>query len=417
MRYITLHTLINGSIALLFSAVTYASTTTLSNYDEAGNVGQVEDASGRKIQFTYPTDNQVDSIRVCGMVCGDANDLVTDHQYDAVTRLRNRTTLPDGIRMDYVYDALGFVSQSTTTGQGGSLSLSSTRTNDAYGMPTYQVDSRGVSTAAAYDAMNRPTAVNQALNSPSESLLSTTIYYPEGQIKRAEINPGGAGGRHLTIETTLGAMGTSSGYLATEVLESWTLPDLTAQSLRRTYTYDPLGRVLSETVHSRDPATGTQEAYLTTYSYSDNVTVAGLAACVSGGCQQINTTGPDGQTTIQVVDVKRRPVQRVLPRGETTTWEYDHLGNVIAMVEAAANLTAGDSVLSGQAGALYLRSEYTYDAAGRVLSQRRGADLDANGVLSAAEVQWEETLAYDDFGRLRWRRAGDSTTGMREVYA
>ena len=391
-----------------------SSTVTFGDYDDASNPQTITDATGRIVSISYNEHNQPLRVTLCGTVCGDGNDLTTSSSY--TDGQLTGVVLPDGMTTSYVRDTLGFVTQITTT--GGGLSLSESLAPNAFGLDISMTDARGVtSTVNSFNKQLQVTSATANSNVTGKAVTSTMSYFPEGQLKAVRVNEGGAAGKTGTTSVKLGAMGTESGYLPEEVTQSWTNPDGSSESVRTSYVYDALGRLLSETAHTSNPDGGGPVSYTTSYAYADNVTVAGLADCASGGCARIITTGADGGQTIEVFDSLGRLVQQTMPRGEVSTWTYDSQGRLATQTTGTVALGSGNSILAGNSAALNLHTQYSYDAAGRLVRTLTGHDSNGDGLLNGAEIQLERSQGYDDFGRLQWQLDGDTATGVRQVFA
>jgi len=134
-------------------------TTTLSNYDANGRVGQISDANGTTTDLTYHVRGWLTSKRITA--AGGGNGQTTSYSYDGVGQL-TQVTLPDNASITYTYD-----DAHRLTTIADSLGNQITYTLDAMGnrISEQVKDPQGTlarQTTRIYDALNRLQTVTGA---------------------------------------------------------------------------------------------------------------------------------------------------------------------------------------------------------------------------------------------------------------
>lgn len=335
------------------------------------------------------------------------------------------------------YDEKGFQNRITNeTGdwielgyddRGNVTSRKSCRTqNECYtSYSTYQANP-----ASRYDP--RADLVTETRDGRSASATDNTYrttyqYHYTGQLAR-QVNPDGSVVRHLYTNGTEPAVGggitpsgllmrttTAGGETSYAYYANGDLAEVTTPSgLVTRYTYDPLGRKISETevsdsfangvtttytydTHSRprvvtgpvttDAVTGTrhQQQVVNEYDIDGNATAITIRDLLGGDPQRVTTTE---------YDEYNRPVRVVDPEGGETAYGYDRFGNKVSELDANGNrydyaytnqnkiaevrLRAWHSDPEGApatgTGDYLVLHSYSYDFAGRMAS-----DTDAMG--------------------------------------
>jgi RHS repeat-associated protein len=326
-------------------------------YDEAGNLETVRAVAlgGVEKNFDYNARNDVELIT-------DAAGVVTDNVYDAEGNLISVTR--DGIEIgSYTHDDAGRVE--TFTDANGR-----TWTNTYFPATGYlasSTDPLGNKTTYTYDGAGRvltkvePKGNVVGCNCAAD--FTWTYTYD-------------AAGNQLTERNPL-------GHTTTNVYDDAGRLTSTTDALGRTtsYTYDNANNVLSETAPDPDGA-GPLAAPVTTYTYDD----VG---------NKLTETDPRGNTTRFTYDAANRLVSTTEPDPDgaapqtapVTTNVYDENGNLASIVEPRGNVPG--------ANADDFRTTYTYDAAGRMLTEAR-PDPDGAGPRTAPVT----TNAYDEVGNL-----------------
>ena len=212
-------------------------------------------------------------------------------------------------------------------------------------------------------------------------------------------------------ETTPGGAVTATQYYADGDLAQVTTPD----GQRTVYTYDGLGRKISQIVYSDS----FHDGLTTTYTYDANGDLATQADPpvlnrVSGAnhTQKVTTTyDPDGDVTSQVTaDLTGEDSSRTVTRSynsydqvesqtdaanATTSYTYDGYGNKASQTDPDSNLT-----------------DYTYDGDGHLLTTTlKNYTGSPRGSKAPADLR-EETRTYDPAGQLQTvTNAAPDTTG------
>ncbi len=387
---------------------------------------------------------------------------VTTYRYDA-----------DGNR-DRVVDANGNVALLTYDADGNLLTVTNGESEVSY---------------FEYDADDNVIATRDGRSSgPTDDTYKTTFEYDSARNTTAEVDPLGnrqewdytdgtepAVGGGLTppglLERHVEARGTEPGALPEDYATAYQYyanGDLaevvTPSGLTTSYTYDEVGRLLSETLS--DPPS------VTTYTYdpAGNVLVTtgpAIQNVVSGATHQLrNTTtydrnsnptqvvvedltgGGASRTTLMGYDLNDRETSVTDPALETMFREYDEVGNVKAVVDRegrrtettydASNLPVRvvlkdfddgfgspprDIVLSTidyDAAGRKIRetdaegrvTEWMYDGADRVLTVERLGYEDLAGAVRDVVLS---ATTYDDAGNVLSQRSGDGSANQRTI--
>ena len=281
-----------------------------------------------------------------------ADGSVIDYEYDSLNRL-TRISYPNGTSVAYAYDALG----------------NRTAMTDTWGA-TYYV----------YDEFNRLTAVyfpglNPVQYQYDETDNLTRIVYPSGQAVGYGYD---ADNRLVSVADASGA--TTYGYDAESgSLITKTLPN----GLYTTYGYDADGR-LTDVANRR--ANG---SLLSSYHYT--LDANGNRTSV------VEQTAGGTHTTAYGYDELNRLVGVAYPDGRNVTYEYDALGNRLAMTDTVNGAT-----------------RYTYDADNRLLQAGDEVFLyDANGnVIQRSSPARTIRYAYNYENRLVRYDDGEAVVGF-----
>lgn len=389
-------------------------------YDTAGNRTTVTDPTGHTITTTYNSDNLPIAITCC-------LDGQTVKTYYADGKLDTETDA-DGNKRSYTYDATGNMI-SATDGNGGvttftydAMGHQTSRTDplgnkttwayDANGNLISQTDPTGAVTRYAYDALNRLIAVTDAsgnttrqaydaagdIVSQTDSLGQTTQYTYDAR------------GRRLTMTDPRGNV-TSYGYDAVGNLT--TITDPQGHVTKRQY--DAAGRLISATSPDGNSLTYTLDAdgratsitdaqgHVTRMTYDGDghvLTIVNPDGGVTSYAyndegQRSGETDPDGNVTTWTYDCVGRLLSRTVNKG-TTTYTYDNVGNLISYTDATGRVVTytynADNQVTNETSRPGVKAPdadtitYTYDAAGRVLSE--------------ADKSSKYTFTYDTLGRV-----------------
>ncbi|MGF2736979.1 Ig-like domain-containing protein, partial [Marinobacter sp. DUT-1] len=308
--------------------------TTLTEYDVAGNQVATVDALGRRTEYSYDAYGRVtetyhpDGTAEYKTYDGEGNLLTetdplgrtTRYTYDGLNRVV-RTDYPDGSHTATTYDAVGRVAGET--------------------------DANGNTTTYEYDAAGRRTAVVDALGN-----RHSYSYDADGNLVRE------TDARGHTTEYTYNALDqrTQTRYHdGTTVTESFDAlgrrTSRTDQNGRTTqFGYDPLGRLTRVT----DALEG-----VTSYTYDE----AG---------NKLTQTDAEGRTTRWTYDSQGRVLSRTLPMGQTESFTYDAAGNRLSHTDFKGQTTTYSYDLNQRLSQVTYGDgsieSYTYDAVGNRLT-------------------------------------------------
>ncbi|PWB29856.1 hypothetical protein DCO49_00360 [Stenotrophomonas sp. SPM] len=255
-------------------------------YNRHGQTVSVTDALGAITRYEYDADG-----RQTAVVAADGS---RQTQAFDVRGLLTRTQDASGRIVEYRYDAVGRLLQRTVDPQG--QALTTRYSYDAAGRQLSVVDNRGVETRSSYDAAGN---LVETLVDPAGLALKTTYAWD-------------AAGNQLTVTSAAG----------------------TAAATTTDYSYDTLGRRISQTV---DPGTGRLNLK-TQYRYDSNGNV-------------VASIDPAGRTTRMVYDADNRVQFSVDAAGGVTRRWYDREGRVVAerrYATAIALTGLGEAVTAAQ---------------------------------------------------------------------
>lgn len=368
------------------TSTTDALNRTLTNtYDSNGNLLKTTSPSGRTQTWTRNPDGTI-------ATWTNAAGGLSAYTYDAAAR-QTSVTDPDGRVTKARYNAAGLVVGTTAPGVP-----EATRALDAAGRVLAVTDPRGKTTTTTYDDDGNVTSVKD----PNAHTSSST-YDAAGQ----ELTSTDATGKTTTFTyDPAGRIVTSTSPDDAVAKTTWTVFGQKAttsdtEGNTTTYTYDGSGNLLSSssagsTVSSAyDDAgqrTSTTDALgkTTTYGYDD----AGQPVTVTDPAGRVTSTTYTGDGELKVV---------TLPDASTRKYEYDALGNVSAFTNQDGKRAtyvfddAGLRMKKTDVGGI--STTYSYDAAGKVATATDGNNT-------------ETTFTYDDDGQLTKSTAGSdpSTT-------
>ena len=374
-------------------------TTQYSNYNSLSQPQQITYPDGNVETRTYDSEGNPTSVTDIfggvtsyGFIDGQLRSVSNPYGFDT-----SLTVAGDG-------NPFGFITGSTQS--DGATSLIDSLLMDDNGFLTEYTRSVYGKTVYTRDKAGRPLTERKHVGTPQAHLIEYD-YYPDGQPKQIKVNDGGSADVSYTVDFTVEMVGPGGGYQVVEQTVTYAGGTFTT-----TYAYDPLGRVKHTSQTSTGPG-GASSVLTTTYAYTANVTDAAVAACSGGHCRTVAVTGPNGGVHTTTLDAEGNVVKTVMPRGETTLYEYNQLGWLTAKVESAATLDSSIKTVwthDWHRGARFLRTDYGHDSQGRVISTITARD-NGSGVRTA-----ESYAGYDSKGRLTWTRVGDAATGIRKVY-
>jgi RHS repeat-associated protein len=374
-------------------------------YDDAGRLVEVEASSGAVTRYSYGGDERIPAEVV------DAEGGITRRTVqDGLVR---RSIDPDGVTVDFDYDADGNV-VAATDGDGNAIHLE----RDAAGRLIAEVTPLGRRSAYFYDAngllveRHDPTGAAWRYGYTTAGRLASVID-PTGA--REEIRYGAHGLPAATVDALGHA--TAREYDRFGNLAAVVEPDGTGWRyaydalMRLTTTVDPAGErwqreydVNGTLVASSDPAgtrvTGSVDAFGRITALADGLT----------------------STDFEFDDLGRVVAQR-WPDGTQERAEYDLLDRRTLIEDAAGAVTRFAYTPGGRLARIVSPSgrvdAFDYDACGRLAAHTDGAGrrweyrYDADGALVETRLPTGETerLVYDEAGRLaQWSSPGSGVT-------
>jgi len=339
--------------------------TTTMTYDAKGNIlSAIAPASLGGAQKTFLYNPRNDPVRVT-----DAKGTMTTHTYDASGNTTGVVQAGTQVA-SYSYDAAGRVVASTDAN-----GKTTAYVYGANGYPTSVADPLGNETTYTYDAAGRvvkrvdPKGNVAGCNCASDFIWTYT-YNPAGQLL-TETDP---------LSHTMTNVYDDAGRLTSST---------DANSHTTSYTYDDADRVLAETAPDPDGG-GPLTAPVTTSTY-DSVG------------NKLTETDRRGNKTSFAYDAANRLSSTTGPDPDgpgalsapVTSQTYDPNGNLLSTVEPRGNVPGANPD--------DYRTTSTYDAAGRLLTERRP---DPDGV--GPQTSPVTTNVYDPVGNLQSVRDGNN---------
>ncbi|WP_417532048.1 putative Ig domain-containing protein [Marinobacter lipolyticus] len=389
--------------------------TTVTEYDVAGNQVATVDALGRRTDYSYDAYGRLtetyhpDGTAEYKTYEGEGNLLTetdplgrtTRYTYDGLNRVV-RTDYPDGSHTSTTYDAAGRV-----TGETDANGSTTTYDYDAAGRRTAVVDALGNRHNYAYDADGNLVSETDAKGHTTEYTYSaldqrTQTRYHDGTTVTETFD---ALGRRTSRTDQIGRT-TQYGYDAlgrltrvTDALDGVTsytydeagnkLTQTDAEGRTTRWTYDSQGRVLSRTLPMGQTESFTYDAAgnrlshtdfngqttsygydlnqrLTQVTYGDGTTERYTYDAVDN---RLTATTPEGTTRYRY-DAQNRLVEEVQPDGSVLTYGYDAAGNRVQLDVSAGGTTTSTSYSFDALNRLEVVADsqgqtlYTYDAVG-----------------------------------------------------
>jgi RHS repeat-associated protein len=401
-------------------------------YDAQGNLTQVIDPLGHSTTYLYDQAN-----RLTGVIDADSNQTTYTLDGDGeVTAVHD----PNGHTTSYSYNNLGLLQSETLPGTAPTV-----YTYDPNNNLTQVVDPLNDTVTYGYDSLDRQTGMTQVLSgqSGSSNLRTTYVYDPNGNLA-AVIDPNGhttsytydARNNQLTETDPSGGGTTTYAYDGSDRLISITDPNSNITTYqydsadRVTTVTDPLG-VTTYTYDLMDNVTGKTDNNGRIYQFGydgDNRETTEKWIPIGGGTAFNTITytyDPAGRLT-QVQDANSNydytydSANRLLTADDngtiglpqvTLTYGYDPAGNRTSMDDSLGGLTSYTYDVRNELVTLTLsgtgvtpeRADFGYDAAGRMTTLTRYADL-AGGTVAQTSA-----YAYDSLGRVTG--IADKTSG------
>ncbi|RLV09080.1 hypothetical protein CTZ27_07850 [Streptomyces griseocarneus] len=403
-------------------------------YDEAGNLTEVVNSSGKPLRFTYDDQDRITTWT-------DRNGMSYAYTYDARGRVVRTEGTGRHLSGELVYD-----DETRTTTVIDSLGHSRTYRHDGDGQVIEQTDQLGNATVTRWTPRgDQRLSVTDPLGRTTRYIYDeqgnlTGVTLPDGTSGHAAYDercrptevtePGGASWRHTyddrgNLLTTVDPLGAETRYAydelghvtsVTDALGGITRVDCSPAGLPLTIT-DPLGHSttarrdafgriteavdpLGHTVRMgwttegkpswREHPDGTRESW--TWDGEGNLVThtdpAGNTTSHTVGAFDLpaTRTDPDGTTYAFAYDTELRLTEVTNPQGLTWTYTYDPAGRLTA-----------EKDFNGR------ELTYEVDAAGELLSRTNGAGETLHFVrdaLGRVVEQGEATFAYDASGAL-----------------
>lgn len=357
-------------------------------YDNDGHVSRKVEHYDSSLplttDYTYDYYGNVASETVSG---SGVQSLTKSYYYAGGHNLTNYSTTPSSIIKSYTYDTWGNLL--TETEYRGSLQLTTTNTYDSWGNPVTSTTPDGitstVTTGWGSSASKRYYKIEETEGQP---WLKTWFDARGREVATESVGPD-----HIKVNTTTNY--NSKGLVTQKVSEEGNLTTMTS------YTYDNLGRVISES-----SSTGK----LVTYSYGDRqvTTTTGNRTYtkVYDAWDNIKTTTDALNNNVEYTYDSNGKPATVSTGSTTVTMDYDNVGNQKSLDDPDAGETT-----------------YTYDALGRVISQE---DARGNTVTTSYDV-FRRTMSesidgvttsysYGSTGNEVMRLTREETGGCRTDY-
>jgi YD repeat-containing protein len=340
--------------------------TTVNSYDAAGNLLTQTDAKGQLTTYTYDALNRVTLIILHD---GARQTYAYDQGTNGVGRLGSITET-DPVnqvtsQIAYAYDLHGRVSAETRTVSGVQYLLS--YAYDSAGRLTGMTYPRGRTVGYSFDALGRISQVSTTKNNQSQVVVQAVAYHPFGGVKSFTLGNGQAYSRSIDLDGriatyTLGAQSFGIGYDAASRIEF--ISELGTPANSNTYGYDSLDRLTQAVTPS------------TPYAYSYDA--VGNRTSRSAGSSTDTYAYSAASNRITSITPSSGPVRSFVfdANGSTTvdgnnTYAYDTRGR---MVQATSSL----GPTSYQVNALGQRIRKTnslgdtlfhYDTRGRLIGE------------------------------------------------
>ncbi|WP_308401672.1 DUF6531 domain-containing protein [Streptomyces roseoverticillatus] len=345
-------------------------------YDDAGNLTEVTNSSGKPLRFTYDAEGRITSWT-------DRNDTSYSYTYDADGRV-TRTDGTDG----HLSGSLAYDTATRTTTVTDSLGHERTYRYNADALVTEETDPLGHKTVTKWDERGADRL------SVTDPLGRTTRYAYDEAGNLAQVTlPDGSQGAALYNELRKPVEVTEPGGA------TWR------------HTYDERGNLLTTT----DP-TGAE----TRYAHDDRGHLAVVTDALGHASQvtcdaaglPVEITDPLGHRTTVVRDLfgriveavdplgratrttwtpEGKPSRREYPDGTSETWTWDGEGNLVSHTDAAGN------TVTHTAGHFDLPASRT-DPDGTTYAFTYDTELRLTGVTNPQGLTW--SYAYDAAGRL-----------------
>ncbi len=408
-------------------------TTTLFEYDSAGNLAAKTDKEGRTTAYTYDALNRITKVidpangetiyeyddRDNLISLTDAENQTTLFEYDAANRLVKETR-PLGNETTYAYDDAGnltekidaknqkteynyddagrlkqirYIASSTGTAPAKTVTFSYDKTGNLTGY-----NDGTTSADYTYNTLNQK--VKETVNYGAFSLETGTTYYGNG-LKKTQTGPDGTTYGYLydTNNQLSAVQVPNAGYITIgEYL--WNRPKslLFPGGSQRTVEYDPLMRI--KQITGRDQADNQNLSLAYEYDKMDNIT----AKATEHGSYAYE------------YDTLYRLTNTDNPVLDNEAFTYDNVGNRMTSAETSAQWSYNqNNELAG-----YDNVTFTHDANGNIIEKNNNGTItrfyyNIENRLERMENESGTVIAeyyYDPFGRRLWK----DVSGTRTCY-
>ena len=331
-------------------------------YDAVGNRVSLGYPDGKTVTSTYDAVGHLITVT-------DWMSRTTSYQYDNASRVTG-AAMPNGTTTNYSYDNLGHITDITHKTPASVVLASLQYSYDAVGNRLTMVDSSGT-TSYSYDALYR---------------LSSAAY-PNSDLASYSYDPMGN-----RTQLALNGITTTSSYDAADRLTSdgvisntWSVDGALLQKGTTSYSYDPLGRLISisgGTSYGYDgdgkrqmQATG---GITTTYLYDTGMSNAQVLAETTGGQATLYTYG-HGQIATTAGAIQRYGHTDALgsliaESDDTGTLSASYSYDAFGAIRASSGSGGGSSIrFAGEqtdpSGLIYLRARYYDPSVGRFITR------------------------------------------------
>ena len=396
----------NGRLASIVDANNH--TVVQTTYDEAGRVTAQTDANAKQTTFNWDVATQ--TLTATDARGNSWTDVYSNNKLvKRIDPLGNTThySYDTNFNLTSVADARGNTTTATFDTRGNALTVTApaplsyqqTTTYDAQNNPTSFIDGRTNGTAYGYDSPGNLTSITRPGGSTIQFArnpqgLITSVTNARG--KRTTLGRDTAG--NLTsISSPLGAV-TTIAYDAASRPTSLVEPrgnvaGANPNDYTTTYTYDPVGNVLTAT----DPL-GHQTSW--TYDAAGNVT---------------SRTDANSHTTTYLYDPANRLVSVTAPGGTQTSYTYDAVGNLLTKQDPNGHTTTFAYDTANQLTSVTTTNNklwtFAYDANGNLTRV-----VDANGNATSDPNDGITNYSYDVLNRLSSISYSDGTPSVSYSY-
>ncbi|MBO6102755.1 MAG: hypothetical protein J6P03_05825, partial [Opitutales bacterium] len=398
-------------------------------YDKNGNLTGRKDANGNLWNFSYDSRNR--KIAEIAPALPSGNSYVRPMKFTAYDGVGNPVSLTDanGNTTQNIYDNANRLVQITfpevQVGQNAGLQHPvETRGYDKNGNLIEVVNPRGIKTQTAYNSFNKPTQITKnATAAASDQIVEAMSYDGNGNL--VEITDGNGNKTRYEYDAMNRRTSAVYGYGGSLTrTDTWTYDALNMTNRKgvlltydsrnrihtensRTYAYDLCGRILSvsDSGNSLANVSYTYDALGRTVSetnggkthfYKYDLANNRIKSSY-GSINSIFENATFTHTLSYAYDNNNRLISITDQQNRITTYSYDLNGNVVGKAHANGYEIAYtyDALnrLKSQSGTL-LDNQYYYDLGGNVVYLVNSQNN------SSAVNRWEGTLSYDAFDRL-----------------